>query len=129
MEIRKETRSEEGRRLNTERKRRVRAKHRARFPHHPRIYAKKYASADERRLAQRLRDKYGLSLTDYRALHGAQGSRCASCGDQPMKLQVDHDHVTGRVRGLLCGPCNILAGWMESHPERVSAVRVYLERP
>jgi len=45
---------------------------------------------------------------DYDRLLKRQGGRCAGCGGRPQKkrLAVDHDHKTGRVRGLLCSTCN-----------------------
>lgn len=48
---------------------------------------------------------YGLSEAGYRALYAAQGGRCYICRKATGKgrmLAVDHDHVTGEVRGLLC---------------------------
>jgi hypothetical protein len=40
------------------------------------------------------------------ALHEMQGGRCAVCGVGG-RIQIDHDHATGMVRGLLCQSCNI----------------------
>ena len=51
---------------------------------------------------------YGLEPGEYDRMLEAQDGRCAICGKQPRtkRLSVDHDHNTGRVRGLLCQPCN-----------------------
>lgn len=67
----------------------------------------------------------------------AQGDLCAICGKQatgtgtrggPPRFHVDHDHVTGKVRGLLCGGCNIgLGGFRDSKSNLISAVS-YLGR-
>jgi Recombination endonuclease VII len=56
--------------------------------------------------------KYGLTVEDYARLMHAQGLRCALCPRPLAELgaDVDHDHVTGRVRGLLCPPCNTSLG-------------------
>lgn len=56
----------------------------------------------------RLRKKYGISFADYTALLQGQGGVCAICGKPPkaVRLCVDHCHVTGKVRGLLCRNCN-----------------------
>jgi len=62
-----------------------------------------------------LAQQYGLSLDDYDRMLGEQGGVCAIC-DQPetrryrgkiTNLVVDHDHETGKVRGLLCSRCNV----------------------
>jgi hypothetical protein len=60
--------------------------------------------------------KFGLESGGYDRLFNEQGGRCALCdqpgrkayeraGDLP-RLFVDHDHLTGRLRGLLCNSCN-----------------------
>lgn len=51
----------------------------------------------------RLLQTYGIDLDDYEAMLAAQGGGCAICGRKPRyNLDVDHDHATGMVRGLLC---------------------------
>ena len=52
---------------------------------------------------------YGLSIDMWEALVHKQNGLCALCG-KAKKLTVDHDHTTGRVRGLLCRPCNAALG-------------------
>lgn len=77
--------------------------------------------------------KYGIAQADYDALLERQGGVCASCGSAPTKgkglrLVVDHDHTTGRVRGLLCLSCNCAIGHAEDDPRRLRAMADYLER-
>ena len=60
---------------------------------------------------KRLAATYGLddAGTEYAALYAAQGGKCYICERATGKtkaLAVDHNHETGAVRGLLCGPCN-----------------------
>jgi hypothetical protein len=53
--------------------------------------------------------KFGITLEQYDELLRAQGGFCAICGEtncDSRALAVDHDHKTGKVRGLLCGNCN-----------------------
>jgi len=63
----------------------------------------------------------GINLTveEFDAMMEAQGGVCLFCGRPPYKrnkrLCVDHDHDTGRVRGLLCLKCNAALGWVEKH--------------
>jgi len=57
-----------------------------------------------------------LSADDYAARLEAQGGGCALCGTKPKtrRLDVDHDHATGEVRGLLCHRCNrALPTWVD----------------
>jgi hypothetical protein len=55
-----------------------------------------------------------------------QGGRCASCRDQLIETHVDHDHVTGEVRGVLCPNCNKALGMLKDDPMRVSALLTYI---
>lgn len=85
----------------------ARSRH-ARFPHYKRT--------------SNLRLNYGMTTTDYDHLHRKQGGVCAICGQPPRntskktkRLHVDHDHKTGKVRGLLCDGCNRgLGGFRDS---------------
>src|SRR5712664_3807984 len=55
--------------------------------------------------------RYALTPLQYETILRAQGGGCALCGRVPSttkrRLHVDHDKATGRVRGILCGPCNV----------------------
>ena len=78
-----------------------------------------------------LRREYGMSVADYEALLSVQGGRCAICNCPPRancKLNVDHDHQTGKVRGLLCGHCNSGVGYFRDNPELLNASIQYLRK-
>lgn len=63
-----------------------------------------------------LKKKYNLSLEDYAWMCHKQDFLCVLCLKKPTTFQglvVDHDHATGRVRGLLCNPCNVALGFVE----------------
>jgi hypothetical protein len=80
---------------------------------------------------QRLK-KYGLSIAQYEALERAQGSTCAICGARSPGRRdkywhVDHDHKTGKVRGLLCSRCNIGLGNLHDDPSILLAALAYLK--
>ncbi len=77
-----------------------------------------------------LRRKYGLTLSDYNDMLAKQHGRCAICRDPfHNKPGVDHDHVTGRVRGLLCTFCNTGIGLFRDDPTRLRSAIEYLETP
>lgn len=48
--------------------------------------------------------RFGITLAEYEALNTKQGGKCKICGSTNgrKRLAVDHDHKTGKVRGLLC---------------------------
>jgi hypothetical protein len=62
----------------------------------------------ERDRASSLKRRYGITPEQYQKMLDRQGGICAICGRPPktLRLSVDHDHRTGRVRGLLCYQCN-----------------------
>lgn len=76
-----------------------------------------------------LRLKYGISEAEYLFLFAEQEGVCKICGKpeaQNKQLAVDHDHLTGKVRGLLCMLCNTRIGYFEHH-DLIPAVLQYLE--
>lgn len=74
---------------------------------------------------------YGLTPADYRRMLTAQGNRCAICGcdptNQSQRFSIDHDHVTGRVRGLLCNRCNRALGLLRDDATILERARRYLD--
>lgn len=66
------------------------------------------------RRSKRLEREFGITAEEYDRRLAEQGGRCAICLGPPRgrwkRLVVDHCHTTGRVRGLLCGPCNRAVG-------------------
>jgi hypothetical protein len=79
-----------------------------------RLRAWRKANPDKARELDRRRHlrRYGLTQESVDAMRVAQGGRCALCR-RKTELVIDHDHATGRVRGLTCGQCNTLLGWLE----------------
>jgi Recombination endonuclease VII len=71
--------------------------------------------------------RYGLSLADYRALQKRQGNACAICCKVTRVLCIDHCHVTGRVRGLLCRRCNSALGFYADDQRLLRAALAYLQ--
>lgn len=72
--------------------------------------------------------RYGITPEDYRRDLIGQAGRCLVCLQVPDRdLVPDHDHATGKVRGLLCQPCNKAIGFLSDNPERARSVARYLE--
>ena len=77
--------------------------------------------------------KYGLTLDCYNKMLELQGFKCAICGrtdsgdSQSKRLYVDHDHATGRVRGLLCSQCNMGLGKFFDNTDFLRNAITYLE--
>jgi hypothetical protein len=81
---------------------------------------------------KRLERVYGITPDQYDALYAAQGGRCAICRTatgKARRLAVEHNHGTGEVRGLACGPCNILIGKLGDDPVAFELIADYLRRP
>lgn len=70
--------------------------------------------------------EYRLTRHTYDAMFEAQGGRCLVCHQIPRKTVVDHDHRTGDLRGLLCGPCNRALGHLQDRPGLCLAAARYL---
>lgn len=79
-----------------------------------------------------LKRNYGLEYDDFMALVEAQNGTCAICKQRPKEdsigrmWQVDHDHVTGKVRGLLCKHCNWGLGHFNDSIEKLQSAIDYL---
>jgi hypothetical protein len=75
--------------------------------------------------------RYGLEPGQYDAMRARQDDRCAICRTADAggkRWHVDHDHVNGRVRGLLCASCNLGIGKMKDDPETLRVAAAYIEQ-
>lgn len=73
-----------------------------------------------------LMQRFGIGAAEVDAMIEAQGGLCALCRKAPAK-QVDHDHVTGRVRAILCLKCNAGLGALKDDVRLVFSAIDYLE--
>lgn len=80
--------------------------------------------------------KYGLSVDDYMQMFNSQAGKCAICKQLERHrsqlgrvkwLSVDHNHITNKVRRLLCASCNQAIGLLQEDPDRAKALAIYLE--
>lgn len=101
----------------------------------PEKYQAARESYKERYHEYKLQWKYNISKKDFDLLFEAQEGVCAICGKPETRkqkgvlkrLSVDHDHETGKVRGLVCHRCNTLLGMAEDNIETLENAILYLE--
>ncbi len=77
---------------------------------------------------RRIKAKYGLDRAGYDQLLTNQSGLCAICRRPTLAFDVDHDHKTGAVRGLLCHTCNIGLGSFKDNVEYLANAIRYLEK-
>jgi|SRR6516162_11685832 len=92
---------------------------------HPEQYRRIIKNAD-------LQKSFGITIEDYERMYKEQQGLCAICKvDKPTGkkkyFSVDHEHATGKVRGLLCGKCNVKLGVIENQ-EWMEAANAYLRK-
>lgn len=93
-------------------------------------YEKSKVKAGNRRRRKYSITNYGITTEEYNRLYDDQDGRCAICR-QPediRSLSIDHNHKTGKVRGLLCRNCNSAIGLLKDSPARVGRAYKYLKK-
>lgn len=86
----------------------------------------------EKIMARKVLYNYGLSPEKYEAMYRTQGGVCAICRELNIcgrRLAVDHDHKTGKVRGLLCAKCNLVLGQARESVDLLYRAADYLLAP
>lgn len=76
-----------------------------------------------------IKRKYGIDWEQFMQMYEDQEGLCAICKKEPTKdqmLSIDHSHQTGKVRGLLCGPCNRALGLFKDNPETLQTAKEYV---
>jgi hypothetical protein len=104
--------------------------------HHRRRWLALGLTPREAKFFERLHRVYGLMPDDYDRLLNKQGGRCAICQAKTPKRRgissdriewcVDHDHRTGKVRGLLCYACNAALGCLDDDIDLFESAIHYL---
>jgi len=83
---------------------------------------KRWADANPDKVRDiQLRYTYNITLEDYDKMFEEQKGICKICGGEPgnKSFHVDHNHNTGKIRGLLCNSCNTKLGWYEKQKENI----------
>lgn len=89
----------------------------------------KRSSNSELRRKYKLKNRYGMSIEDYKKMCDLQNDACAICKRHVVeKLHVDHCHETNKVRGLLCSYCNKGLGCFKDNIENLKTACEYLSR-
>lgn len=113
------------------------------YPHNKSGLCKKHltlvcpSNSKEHKRNWQLETIFGITLVEYNQLLEKQNNVCAICGQPEIiihkqanrvkDLAVDHDHVTGHVRGLLCQGCNIMLGLCDDNIEVLHNAILYLQ--
>lgn len=104
--------------------------------HNPDEQAQYYQDNRQTALDYWLYRKYGLTVSDYDEILESQNGGCAICSGTvtpidktgvPRRMPVDHNHLTGKKRGILCHPCNTSLGNMHDDPALLRKAADYLE--
>lgn len=81
--------------------------------------------------ADKLKYRYKITLEDYNKMLIAHNNSCAICGTHESEMRkgicIDHDHVTGKIRGLLCEPCNQGIGMFKDNIVSMASAINYLK--
>lgn len=92
----------------------------------------KRANTPERQRAYRLKSMYGITPEEYDAILESQGGGCAICEVKASvsgrALHVDHDHESGKVRGILCTHCNPGIGYFKDNLQLLEKAMIYLTK-
>ena len=96
-------------------------------------YAKKWRQLHpaERKISSRksqFKSLYGITIDGFDLMYNKQDGKCACCGKDngSRRLAVDHDHSTGKVRGLLCSKCNTAIGLCNDNPAILDVIAKYI---
>lgn len=105
-----------------------RAQSRRYYHETPGVKERVLAKSKARRRKDHVKKRFGLTLEDIARLQQAQNNQCAICLHRFIGTpHIDHCHSTDKVRGLLCGECNLGLGKFDDDPERLRRAATYLE--
>lgn len=80
---------------------------------------------------ERIKRLYGITIDEYNILFIKQKGKCCICNkhqsEVTKRLNIDHCHTTGKIRGLLCNSCNQAIGAFKDNIETLKNAIKYLE--
>jgi hypothetical protein len=108
-----------------------RSKQRGKYKKQIKNYNKQYSSSHRDYYKNiDLKRRYGITLDGWNILYNNQLGCCAVCGEYidktTTRICVDHDHATGKIRGLLCKNCNLMLGYAKDNILILDQAKEYL---
>ena len=89
----------------------------------------KYSANQRNRI---LKHRYGITQEEYESRLMSQGFACAICrkpeSEIPKRMYVDHDHTSGKARGILCPGCNTAVGVVEKGTDFIASLYEYIKK-
>ena len=93
----------------------------------------RHTQTSEYRRNSELKRRYGITVVQYDSILSLQKHSCAICltpqQAEERAYPVDHDHVTGEVRGILCHGCNLGLGHFNDNPVVINNAKEYIAMP
>jgi hypothetical protein len=77
-----------------------------------------------------MESRFGISIAEYNSILESQKGKCAICGGHQVRksrYDIDHNHKTGKIRGLLCSNCNRAIGLLRDNVDTILKAARYLE--
>jgi hypothetical protein len=94
--------------------------------------AKEYYQKNKERITEYVREKkYGINADEFNNLLEKQNGCCAICGkkyEKRLRFSVEHDHISGKIRGITCHKCNIGIGMFEENVYTLKSAIEYIEK-
>ena len=94
-------------------------------------YRRESPTTPRNRKSEKLQLRYGLTYEQWEKMKTNESYSCMICGiteaETARKLDVDHCHSSGKVRGILCNPCNNMIGHAKDNVAALRAAADYLE--
>lgn len=94
-------------------------------------YRRNNPATPRNRKAEKLQLRYGMTYEQWESMRERENYRCMVCGisedELGKRLDVDHCHTSGKVRGLLCNPCNTMIGHARDSVAVLEAAAAYLK--